>query len=283
MSDRSFASPNRPSFTIEDRNNSIAFVQQALTGFGRQIPFAMMRTINSTADDIKVGLVKEMKTVFDRPKPWTLNAIRVQYAKKADLQSTIWLKDPEVKGLSGKLENHLTPHVYGGQRQYKPFERALFSNRILPKGMDVVPGAGATLDAYGNMTSGFIYQMLNYFNARRNPEFGVGYNFGTTSDKKIKMKKGTKKKYGVEYFINHGYRTYMRSSTSKQETRSTVPGIWMRVHTPFGTAIKPVMLFVKKSHYQPRFDFFGVAQQIADKVMLQNAQKAVHQALSTMK
>jgi len=259
---------------IVDAKNSVEFVQKYLLGFEKQIPYVTSRAINATADDVQKGLVNEMKSVFDRPTPFTLNGVRVKYTNKRDLTAIVWLKDEAPKGTPA--EKFLRPQIEGGDRRVKRFERAFQHRGILPQGMQMVPAAGAKLDQYGNISKGLFSVLANYFWARN----AGGYNFGTTADKRDKMKKGTKTKYGIEYFFNHGYRTYT-SSSGKQGQHKTAPGIWMRIHTPFGTAIKPVILFTKPNRYQQRFDFFGVGLEVAKQVFERNFESAAQKAIAT--
>lgn len=261
---------------VVDAKNSVEFVQKYLLGFEKQIPYAASLAINATADDIRVGLVKGMRSAFDRPTPYTLNGVRVKFTNKRDLTAIVWLKDEAPKGTPA--EKFLRPQIMGGDRRTKRFERAFQAAGILPQGMHMVPAAGAKLDQYGNISKGLFSILANYFWARN----AGGYNFGTTADKRDKMKKGSNKKHGIEYFFNHGYRAYTRAN-GKQGSHKTAPGIWMRIHTSFGTAIKPVILFTKPNQYNSRFDFFGIAQQVADKEFERNFAAAAREAIRTAK
>lgn len=273
---------------IIDAKNSVEFVQKYLLGFEKQIPFVARDAINNTAFDIKEALEKNIEDVFDRPTPWTMKSVYLRKADKHNLEAIVWLKRREVKGISGGLPSHLTAQVFGGQREYKPFEMALYSAGILKSGLEVTPGGAAPIDRYGNMTSGIIRQMMNYFNARRNPGYMAGYNFGMTAEEKEKMrqgsklkKDGTKKKThkdGMEFFIIGGKNQLTTASRHKLK-----PGIWMRVFTAKGPVIHPVMMFVKKGNYRKRFDFFGIADQVAEAVFERNFAAAAREAIRTAK
>jgi hypothetical protein len=221
--------------------SSFDFVRQALLGYERQIPFAMSRAINMTADDIKAAESEEMKRVFDRPKPWTLGGIKINYANKSNLSATVKIKDDEVAG-GVPAAKYLAPEIFGGYRRVKRFEKALREAGIVPVGFQVVPAEGVRLDQYGNITRSTISQILSSLGARN--------------------AKRSKKTY---FIVNH-YNDFLE------------PGIYQRVGKQH---VKPIMLFVKHSRYKPKFDFFGVAEHVANTVMLQNAQKAVRQAIDT--
>ena len=59
------------------------------------------------------------------------------------------------------------------------------------------------------------------------------------------------------------------------------PGIYMRVNFSSGSAIKPVMLFVKSVRYQQRFDFFGISQSVIDKRYKANLDDSIRIAIET--
>lgn len=236
----------------------------------QEFPFAMALALTRTAQDIQAAEVAEMKTVFDRPTPWTLNSTYIVPAKKDNLTATVWLKDEWAVGSSGTpASKFLAPQIFGGQRNLKRHEKALEYAGILPSGMYCVPGQGADLDAYGNMRASQIIQIIAYFKA-----FGEqGYKANTTQERKDKMKKGTKKTRGYEYFV------------IRERGRSRLkPGIYKRIgFGSFGAAIKPIIMFVKRPGYKPRFDFFGVGNKVADNMLVRNFDLALESALAKVK
>ena len=42
-----------------------------------------------------------------------------------------------------------------------------------------------------------------------------------------------------------------------------LPGVYQRIQTGFGSAVKPVMIFVRMPSYKSRLDFYGVADKAA--------------------
>ncbi len=67
----------------------------------------------------------------------------------------------------------------------------------MPQGWYSVPGAGAQIDRYGNISSGQIRQILSWFGAA---ERSAGSTQNMTADGRAKRRKGTKKNVGYEYF-----------------------------------------------------------------------------------
>jgi hypothetical protein len=235
-----------------------------------EFPYAMALALTRTAQDIQTAAIEQMKRVFDRPTPWTLNSTYIVPAKKDNLTATVWLKDEWAVGKSGvPASKFLSPEIFGGQRNLKRHEMALQYAGILPAGMYCVPGQGADLDAYGNMKASQIIQIIAYFKA-----FGEqGYKANTTQERKDKLKKGTKKTRGYEYFA-------IRDRGSSR----LKPGIYKRIgFGSFGSAIKPIIMFVKRPGYQPRLDFFGVANRVGDTMLKLNFDLALESALAKVK
>ena len=211
---------------------------------GFHIPTLSMRALNLTADQVKQALVDEMLRSLDRPVPYTLGAPYVfKKATKDNLAVQVYLKDAT---RSGRSEAYLRPQVYGGGRRMKGFEKALNAIGILPNGMYIIPGKNAPLDAYGNVGAGFILQILRYFKA-----FPEGARRKNLSDeKRARMKKGTKTRLGIEYFILHG--------------REPSPGIFSRVEYGGGVSIRPIFMFVKQPQYKKRLQWDAVAARVVN-------------------
>ncbi|MEI7673023.1 MAG: hypothetical protein WCK00_13010 [Deltaproteobacteria bacterium] len=217
---------------------------------GFHIPSIAMRALNMTADQVKQRLIDDIAKQFDRPVPYTLNAPGIdKRATKNSLSIRVFAK-------SGRQASYLEPQEFGGGRRLKSFEKALNRIGILPNGKFIVPGKNAPLDAYGNVSSGFIVQILAYFKA-----FPEGARRSNMSDiKKEKMAKGTKKKLGIEYFVLHG--------------RNSNPGIFSRVSFGGGQSIRPIFFFVDAPHYKKRLAWNETAARVVDENWKQNFDEA---------
>lgn len=106
------------------------------------------------------------------------------------------------------------------------------------------------------MSSGQIVQIIAWFRG-----FGEqGYKANMTDKTKDKLRKGKKNSYGFEYFyIAPGQKG------PRGRNQNLLPGVYKRVFTGFGSAIRPVMIFVSKANYKKRFDFYGNAEKVARK------------------
>jgi len=215
-----------------------------------QVPFAVAQALNKTAKDVRAALVHEISDSFDRPTPYTLDAIYIKSATEVDLQADIGIKDFSGKGTAASA--YLAPQIEGGGRNNKRFERALQAVGALPPGYSIVPGAGAKMDQYGNIDRGLIVQLLSYFRAF--PE--MGYRANMTDKRRASLAKGNKRKgiQGVVYFVGR-----------PGSAASTLPlGIWARYPFAKGSAVKPILVFVSDVQYEKRFDFFYAGQKAAE-------------------
>lgn len=230
-----------------------------------QLPFAIAKSLTDIAVIAMGNTVNEMKSVFDRPTPFTLNSLKVERAKKTQLQSRVMLKDPT---RIDDPDHYLNPQTIGGKRGFKAFEARLFRKRILPAGYYTVPGNGADIDGYGNMSRGQIVQILSYFDA-----FGdAGFRADMGDEGRTRLASGTGRRYGIAYFsIQPGARSHLH------------PGIYKRINSNFGSAIKLVLLFVRNVTYSKKLNIQRIADETYDRnfneIFRQNFINAVNTAI----
>lgn len=218
-------------------STDIAATIRQLSARRDQVPFATAVALTRTAVKVKEAEYNEMRDVFDRPTPYTLNSLYSRGATKQNLEAVVWLKYDTSKGTPA--DKYLLPQIRGGSRPLKRFEVALRSVGALPSGYFAVPGSAAALDAYGNMKPSQIVQILSYFRAF--PE--AGYHANITAKRKQKLGR-----QGIAYFVG-------------APGDGKLPlGVWMRRSFSHGSAIKPILIFVKSVLYAERFDFNYVAQ-----------------------
>ncbi len=238
-----------------------------------QMPFALAKALTKTAQDVKEAEIKQMKSSLDRPTPYTLNSLYIKPATKRDLSSMVYFKDRSGVGKGNPAANFIQPQVEGGKRNLKRFESALRRIGVLPVGMYIAPGEACQLDAYGNIPGSFIVQILSYLRA-----FGEqGYRANITDKRKAALKRGSKRKLGYEYFVSKGKGEWF----GRQQ--HLPPGIYKRVDFAAGSAIKPIMMFVKEPSYTKRFPFFETAQKVIDRNLKNNFNEAMAEVIRTAK
>lgn len=246
-------------------------IERVLGNFARQYPraaeIARQRAIVGTANVVKAEVVKEMGRIFDKPKPWTLNAYRVALGAESmqggqmrpraggPITARVEIKD----GYWYRAQNYLATQIEGAaNRRMKAFESALQRAAAMPQGWRAVPGEKAKLDEFGNHSPGEIRQILSYFDAAEHVA-GSRQNMGAAG--RARRRSGTRRTAGWEYFIvgPGGRRQFIRSN-GRTGSHSMQPGIYRRTFHAMGTRIEPIMIFVKSASYKKRFDLEGVGR-----------------------
>ncbi|PXW23396.1 hypothetical protein [Paraburkholderia caballeronis] len=216
----------------------------------KQIPFATVQSLNAMAWESRGAVQDAMRSDFDNPVPRTINSVRVGKATKQSLRATVWIDDEPNKGIPP--EKWLSAEILGGPRHHKRFERALQARGLMPSGTYAVPGAGAPLDASGNIPGSFLVQLLSYLAA-----FGEqGYRANMTDKRRKRLhnivvsEKGYKKIAGVAYFVSKGTGRNLHLPA----------GIYSKTGT-HGSDIKPVIRFVRIPSYVERLPFGQIVEQ----------------------
>lgn len=228
----------------------------ALNRLGGDLPRrALADALSHTANQIRQALRPAMVNVFDRPTPFTLNAVRVLNAKPNRPEAAVWVKDEKDGASKGQAaEDWVAPQVFGGPRAAKKSEMLLRARGILPAGKFIAAGIGAQLDAYGNISRG---QMTKILSGLRAGEGSAGSS-SNASNSRRSAKKGNAKAYFV---IRQG---------------TTPIGIVERR----GKSTAMVLAFVRQPQYQRRLDFHGIAGRVAAANMEANINKAITDALN---
>lgn len=243
---------------------------KALANFESQIPFATAKGLTKTAQDVREVLRAEMRKVFKNPTPYTLNSLYLRPATKARLEAEVWLK------YGSRPEHYLLPQIAGGSRPMKRFEQRLQMMGLMRTDQRAVPAAGAKLDAYGNMSRGQIVQVLSQL--RTDVVSGVTQN--ASNSKRSKAKRS-----GVEYFVSRGPSSqrygYAGRSRGTMFMQHLPAGVWARYSFAWGSAVKPVMIFVNATRYSKRFDFFGLAEKTVNAKLPWHIEASVADALRT--
>jgi len=224
---------------LEMRDNIDRVVRDAKILKRTKVPMATAKALTFTAERVQAAEQTEIQRVFDRPTRWTLRSIYKQSATPARLYAKVWIKDEWAGGTSGiPASKYLTPHIDGGNRPHKRFEKALIHYGIMPSDMYAVPGRRARMDAAGNMSRGQIIQILSALGAAERMS-------GFMANRTAKSRK--RRRNQPDYFVG-------------RPGNGTGPlGVWQRI----GNGTRPILIFVKRPTYKRRFDFYGVAQRTA--------------------
>ncbi|MEO8526340.1 MAG: hypothetical protein ABI460_16560 [Caldimonas sp.] len=228
-------------------------VSQDLRRLAKDAQFAQVLALTRTAQAIKAAEVDEMRRVFDRPTPYTLNSMYLKWATKADPEARVGLKDDLQSNVPASY--FLGPNIQGGGRVTTRFERRLQADGAMPKGWFAVPGRFAKLDAYGNLSRGQITQILSQLTKTRVS--------GYTADISARSRKGAIRRAGQFIALPSGHGKLLPGIYSV-----STPGLGRAARGvgPIGrTAPRPVVIFVRAVSYKARFDFDGIGQAVAEK------------------
>ena len=122
----------------------------AIKAANKQIDFATAVAATRTAGIASKAISEEMPRALDRPTRFTLNSLFVVPARRNNLVAYVRIKDDGDR--AAPAAKWLTPQIVGKSRGNKGSEKRLRSRGVLPANKYIVPGEGARLDRYGNIT-----------------------------------------------------------------------------------------------------------------------------------
>lgn len=223
---------------------------------------AFATALNDTGHLVRGVMQQEMRRSFDRPTPYILSSPRFKKATPSKLGVTV---EPTYMGGKGvDPQKILQAQQWGGTRVDKRSEVLLRRKALLPDGYQTViparPYPGST-DNFGNISGGFLTYLLSYLSAMAEQ----GYRANMTAAGRAKVHRGGGGKAGRRFFVSYGKGPMGYSRPTKAGGRdkrvSHLPsGIWAAAGVG-GAIVVPVLLFVKKGHYKPRFTMEKVADQ----------------------
>jgi hypothetical protein len=238
----------------------------------KQARFAMAVALTRTAYDIRAAERKEMAAAFDRPTPFTLNAVTVQPATVQRLVAEIAIRTED----NDPRARYLSPEIYGGRRLHKRFEGLLISAGIMNRGEYAVPSAAVQLNSYGNIPLGKIMKVISQLKAWTL----AGFDANATNSKRSRARRQKER-----YFVaRQGYYQQGRRSWKNGEKRQHLPdGIYVDMADGKGEGrnMRPFILFVKRPQYRPRLRWEEVAAQVYRQNFGAHFRKAYANALAT--
>lgn len=216
--------------------------------YQRQVPFATVKALNQTVEDIREHHRMILPVVFDRPTRYTLNSLRVLKARTTgELVAGVYFKDA-----ARRRKHYLMPQVEGGPRAHKPFEYWLIQRGIMASNEYAVPASGLKLDAFGNVPGGTITMILSQLAA--GPD---AFQWETARSRK---RAGASR---ARYFV-------------PQPGSNLRRGIWRRKGK---AAIEPVFIFVASVAYTKRYPFFDISRDRAMFFMPINFERALNEGI----
>lgn len=205
----------------------------------KELPRDTATALNNVAFATVPVLKQTIQDVFDRPTPFAINSPRVFKAGKNRPYAEVFLKDAPRLG----QKHYLLPQVEGGARPAKTFE-TLIGNQATR----LVPGRSVQLDPYGNAPRRLYGAILAQLGRFRDPLQNQ------TPESRGKRKR--RKDRG-----GFGKGDFFRVNPGQQgRAAHLAPGVWERVETGFGSAVRPVFVEIGAAVYRQRLPFYDVAR-----------------------
>ncbi|AEH79164.1 hypothetical protein CN068_32590 [Sinorhizobium meliloti] len=195
----------------------------------KQLPYAIMLTLNETAKGGRLEVQREMDRVFDRPTPYAKRGVVFDRASRQNLRAAVVVTGDRTKG-GLPATAFLGPQIEGGMRTHKAFERQLVDRGLMQRNLVAVPAKRAPLDRYGNMTQGFLNRVM--------ADLQIDYRgAGATRTRTSSSLKRNKNYKSARFFV-------------PRQPSHLYPGVYQR--DPATNAIHPVILFVPQVSYRIR-------------------------------
>jgi hypothetical protein len=274
-----------------------------------QVPFATAYALTQTAKDAQKSIIESMQSVFDRPKPYTLNGTFVKAATKRNLQAVVKLKDgynsvTNNDGVRGTPDQYLRSQIKGGDRRPNAFERLLIYNGLLLPGYYAVPTNFAPKDAFGNVPPGFYTRVLSQL------EIGDTFQRKRTTPKGPTPRKTSKPKSDNVSPIEEAQRRNAARARRRKEAnlrglqrpkarprypifnvvpnreknKHLAPGIYERIDSGFGKKLRPLFIYVSKAPtYKKRLRFNEIVEATINLRLNANFEAGFKLALATQK
>ncbi len=239
-----------------------------LQGYGQdQVPYAMARAMTKTAQDVRTAEREQMVSVFDRPTPYTLRGLRIWAARKNALIARVGFIDDGSSRSAGK---YLQYQIFGGHRKTKGFERALYNAGVMPEGWVAVPGKGARLDRYGNISGAQIVQILSAFRTFTADGFAMNRTTRSIKERGEKLR---------DFFVSGPV------VAAKAPNGGRLPfGVWERRSRKGSRGrIVNILMFVPEAKYDKRLKFYETARATVQDRWSTNMQAAMVDAIATRK
>lgn len=231
--------------TINVQSNIKQFSRDINNFAWKQLPFATAQALNALgAAAIEAEQKNEVK-VLDRPRPFTLNSIRLRKASKASQEAIVWMQD-----IAGR---YLEPYQFGGTNVLNRATRAVLQP----------VGAKMDLDEFGNIPRFWTRQLkgrsdifIGVIQTSRGPVNGI-WQRAIGEDEKAKRVTVTKK-----------------GKVVVRKVAGWAPG-------REGRRLKLLVKFVDPHPVRQNLDWFGVAQRTVDAAFKREMGRALARAIAS--
>jgi len=216
-------------------------------------------TLTRTAKRLSKQWQGEIDRAIDRPVARTQKAVRIEPARADSLTAMVALKDAVGQGMAPG--QYLQQHEHGGGRLVKKFEQALINSGAMPSGYITVPGRGAGIDGYGNVSRATIIAVI----AQLGRDYSPGYQ-------RVISKSSAKRAASM---ARHGRRYIVMPVGNK----SVSPGVYERRSD---RTVSAVFLFKKMVSYSRKLTLQASAQELAPAIAAEEFDRALSESLARL-
>lgn len=264
-----------------------AVLARKMQKHAEQIPYATRLAVNETAKKIQTALKIEARFAFDRPTAFTVNAPMVRFAKRGEIEAEVFLRNEATKGTPPV--KYLEPEVEGGGRRVKRFERALRARGIMGPSEFAMPGAGARLNQYGNISAGQVVQILSQTQAfsevgfKANQTARSADRAGAKRPKYFATRAGQSLPPGVYERTGPTTSTRQRAIAKRATSEARAAGfdVTVKANRIQPRGVRPVLIFAAAPNYRRRYGFVEVARKTQARVWPGEFKKALRTAIRT--
>lgn len=210
----------------------------------KQARFAAAVALTRTAKAAQEKTATKMRDVFDRPTRWTMNSLWIKPATRDTLAAMLYLKDRDQGGkATGTAASLIGHHWSGGVRQRKKLETWMTRAGLISSTEMIVPGAGARLDAYGNISRGQLSQMMSQL------RLGIDtYSWSSTSARSRR----NVKKAGRIFWSRGPQGGQFRPRWGRTGPQRLAKGAWIDAGEAVG--VRPLLVVISRASYRRRID-----------------------------
>jgi len=236
-------------------------IVKSLWGVERNSRFGIARAMTKTAKSVETGLKREMREKTDRPTPFFMKSTFVAPATRQKLVARVGLKDRLASKNLISAAERFGHHFSGGARVVKAIELHLRRAGLLGSNEFVVPGAGAKMDRYGNMSRGQIQQIMSQLRVGLDP-----YAYSSNSPRSRR----NVRKAGHIFWA----RGNARDSHLKR-------GAYIDMGPPIG--LRPLLVVVSSTNYQRIYDLPKLAATTIKREWSENLKASLVDAFNSAK
>jgi len=222
----------------------------------KQGRFAMAVALTRTAKDVRDEVVAVMSSVLDKPTRYTLRSMKFSSARKDSLTASVFMNGAYLGKNQVGSPAHVLGHQFaGGARTAKKLELILRRNGLISAGEYVVPGAGARIDRYGNMSRGQVVQLMSQMRLL----------LDSSSWRQRTARSKANRRTAGHIFWSHG---------------NHLPrGAWIDKGGEIG--VRPLLIVIKATRYGRRIDLASIASKVIPRSFPRHFSLAWKQAKAT--